>query len=453
MSIEVEEAASLFAEGIIAAWYLRPSQLEVYEHILTKRDPFIEASRRFGKTTTLLVTKLEELIQNPGMHVLWCLPDKAQARLIVLPEMQKLQSIVSDEHRFKWNTVDSYFSHPNGSKLFLRGTNHDRGDSARGLFSHSTIVDELGFINHAEYVINDILRPPLLTNNGNLITSSTPSDDLSHYYYKMRELAIRDNRFIQKTIHDNESLTPEQVHKACADVGGVESPTWKREYLCEAIANPERLVVPEFKDIHVSSEYQYLPWLDYYVGIDLGFNDYTFAVFAFYDHYTNTLVVTHEVALRGKNSKEVIDSFKEVEETNEIKPYRRVADNDLQLFHDMRTLYNYNVLPAHKPDKVASVNLLRTRFEADRIIIDPRCENLIYQLKVGMWQNDRNFMRGDRTGHLDGIDALIYLNRSLDLNRKPEKPETYTQDRIKLPFADYEKQNNLRKAFGGLRGK
>ena len=63
---------------------------------------------------------------------------------------------------------------------------------------------------------------------------------------------------------------------------------------------------------------------------------------------------------------------------------------------------------------------LRLRFGSNKIRINRRCKNLIYQLKVGIW-NDRktDYKRGEKTGHLDAIDALVYLNRNVNTTKNP----------------------------------
>lgn len=448
------EANELWQEGLIACWYLRESQLDIYDHILKTKDPFIEAARRFGKTTSVLCYVLEQLIQNPGWHATWCEPDKNQARLIIQPEINKIQSYVNKENRFKWNVTDSFYKHPNGSKLFLRGLNHDKGDSARGSFAHIVILDELGSVKEARSVINDVLRPLLLTTQGKLITMSTPPSDLGHEYYEYKKTSIIENRFIQKTIFDNESLTNVQIQEAMLDAGGENSPSWQREYLCQPVADPERLVIPEFKEsLHVKDDVPPANLYDRYVGIDLGFNDNTAFIFGYYDFHQKTLYIENEYVVKAKNSKSIMDDVKKIESDiwQEFKPYRRVCDNDLQQIYDMHTMYAYTVLPAKKDDKVAAVNLLRDRFEKNQIVIHSRCVNLIYQLKVGLWANQKQFQRGEKTGHLDCIDALIYLNRSINLNRNPIPKAIPTRDEVDID-AYYEMTNNKKQNFLKVKG-
>jgi len=341
-----------------------------------------------------------------------------------MPEMDKIQANCPKELKFNWQTTDSVYIGPGNSRLFLRGVNEDRGDSARGPFAHIIVADEYGQWREPEYIVNEALRPQLLTTKGQFIFASTPPRDLGHKYYEHKDMAMRENRFISRTIHDNESLTKEQIDEACKEVGGVTSAAWRREYLCEPVADPESLVVPEYKeDIHDISDDEPRPsHFDTYVGADLGLNDKTALIFAYYDFMTATLVIDDEWVDSGRNTKEITDAAKEIEARlwEGIPIYKRVGDNALQQLYDMSTLHDYTVLPSQKQDKLAAINALRIRFKSGRIKIRKRCKHLRFQLKVGMWNTSRSsFERGDETGHLDAIDALVYLNRNLNVTHNP----------------------------------
>lgn len=410
--------------GKLAGWYLRNDQLPLYELLLREKNPFLECARRYGKTTTILCYVIERLLANPAWVAMWCEPDKNQAREIVKPEIEKLFLMAPRSIRPKWESTDSYYTFPNGSKLKLRGVNHDRGDSARGSFAHIIVADEFGTWKDPDYIVDSALRPQLQTTNGAFVFASTPPEDLGHPYYTHKAKAIRHNRFIQRTIHDNEAITPERMKELIEENGGVESVSWKREYLCEEISDPERLVIPEYREdsMTVPDDYPRPAHFDSYVGLDLGFNDNTAVLFAYYDFLKDELVIDNEMVVSGKNSLEITNEAKAIEASlwGDKAPYRRVSDNDLQQIYDMLTLCNYPVTATRKDDKLAAINALRLRFGQNKLKIKARCKNLHYQLKVGLWNDRRtDFQRGEFTGHLDAVAALIYLHRNLDLSRNP----------------------------------
>lgn len=453
--MEAKNLNELWDLGIIAPWYLRESQKDIYLVLLKNKNPFIECARRFGKTTTILVYVVERLLQNANWVCTWCEPWKSQAREIVMPEMEKIFSSAPKYLKPVFISTDSYYLFPNGSKIKLRGVNDDKGNSARGPASEIIVADEFGFWSHAEYIVNSALRPQLLTTKGQFLFASTPSDDLDHAYYIHRDHAFRENRFIQKTIYENESLTEEEIEKAANEVGGKDSISWRREYLCEAISDPERLVIPEYRDdLHlITGDYSRPTYYTPYVGIDLGFNDNTFAVFAYYDFKEATLVVEEELCVSGKNSREISEAAKAIEEKywGSLKP-QRWCDNDLQQIHDLNTLCGYLVYATKKDDRLAAINSLRLKFQMGKIKIHERCKNLIYQIKVGLWNSSRkDFERGERIGHLDGIAALVYLNRNINerQNPYPQIPEGVTRETHYIPneLSQSSDHRELAKAF------
>lgn len=408
-------------------WYLYDFQQDVYEFIRDTRNPFFEATRRFGKTTTVLVKEFEDCLLTKGNRVLWLEPYKDQARKIVIPEVEKICQTAPSIMRPKFYRTDSFYEFPTtGSRIYLGGVNDDRAESVRGVTANEIVADELGSWIDVDYVMNEVLRPTLLTTNGELIEMGTPPRDLGHVWYDRKQDAIRDKRFIARDFDVPDHITQAQKDLFIEEMGGRQSTAVRRELYLEPVADEEALVIPEFKvDKHVSSEIKVPEFYDAYVGADFGFNDNTAFLFGYYDFLKACLVIQGEVFVRAKNTKEIVQMAKDVEKSlwGDHKPYMRVGDNELQQLHDMQTEHDYYVAPTRKDDKLSAINELRLRFTNDRIKISSKCTNLIYQLKVGMWDERRkSFVRGEKTGHLDLIDALIYLNRNIAETRNPYPP-------------------------------
>lgn len=413
-----EKYKPLADAGILSPWILYPQQKKVYLHQSEHRFPFCEMNRRFGKTFTTYLRLHEILSREPNWAARWCEPWKNQCREILQPEINKILAWLPPAQHPKWIQTDSYYLFPNGSRLYLRGINEDKAESARGSFSHVIVCDEFGSYRDSEYVINEVLLPQLLTTNGQLIIIGTPPKNLAHPYYRYKEKAISEGRFIQKTIDECDWFDPEQKASMCEAVGGKESSAWKREFLCEPVADSESLVLPEFNEkLHVFDEIKMPEKLDWYVSMDAGFHDHTAVLFGYVDFLKGQLVIMDEVWVRGKNSEEI---------ANEIKgklthtAYRMIADAPSQQIHDLRSLHN---LPFDKPlkdDRFAAINAMRVLFSQNRVLINRKCSHLIYQCKVGMWNDARkDFERGEGIGHLDSIAALIYLCRTVDWYKNP----------------------------------
>jgi hypothetical protein len=423
---QTESRQELWRAGIVAPWYLRKSQLDVYELILRNKFPFIEAARRFGKTTSLLAFVIEKLRQNPGWICRWCFPNKNQAREVLGAEIVKLQRDCPEQLRFRYQTTDSVYVGPSGSKLYIRGVNEDRGDSARGPASNIIVCDEYGFWNEPDYIVREALFPQLENQPGQwLIKASTPPRNLGHRYYIEREEAIRKNRFVQKIIYDNEALSEKELAIIIEESGGVESPAFRRERLCEPVSDPELLVIPEWSDLLniVDDSYERPEFFTPYIGGDSGADDNTAVLFGYYDFLKNEIVIEEELVVAGKTTSEIVERSKVIERTlwGKVPTKKRVYDAAKQLVFDIYVDHKWPVQMPQKEDKLAAIHDLRVEVGARRFKVKARCKHLTRQLKVGIWRDDKHsdFERTEGLGHLDAVAAAIYFNRAIDRKLNP----------------------------------
>lgn len=429
LDLNQQESREFFwSSGVIAPWFLRPSQIDVYELLLKEKFPFVEAARRFGKTNTILAFVIEQLLKNSGWICRWCFPDKNTAREVLGTEITKIHKNAPDHSKPKYSTVDSFYYFKNDSKLYVRGVNHDRGDSARGPASNIIVADEYGFWREPDYIVREALFPQLENQEGQwLIKCSTPPRELGHRYYIEREDAIRKGRFIQKTIYDNESLSQKEIDIIIEESGGVDSPAFQRERLCKPVADPESLVIPEWgrneEELTIRGAYERPGYFDCYVGGDSGVDDNTFYLFGFFDFENDCLIVEDEFFCSNETTEYIVDraKAKEFDLWRGKDIYRRVLDGDKQLLKDITTTHKYLVTLPKKKDKIASINSLRLRIQKKQIKVHEKCKMLRHQLRVGLWKDDKHsdFERTEGLGHLDGIAALMYLNRSLNVKRNP----------------------------------
>lgn len=505
MSRVGEEASQsrfkLWLMGLVAVWYLRASQLEFYKLLLREKNAFAECSRRWGKTTTILAFVLEQLKANPGWICRWCFPFKNQAYEVLLAEMSKIQQWAPESDRFIYTVSGSVFTHANGSKLYIRGVNEDRGESARGAAANIIVCDEYGFWVEPDYVVKEVLSPQLLGQEGQwLIKVSTPPRDLGHRYYEERKIAIAKGRFIQKTIYDNESLSQEELDKIIEEAGGIDSPSFRREYLCEPVSDPKSLIVPEFSDTEnvVDDDYPRPEFFDSYVGGDSGADDNTVLLFGYYDFLKDETIIEDEIVLNGATSaviialakikelslwnfepavdyeglaKRVLSSGENSESENAIsevtkifgvatkKAYLRSYDASKQLIYDIRGDHKYPVQMPNKADKHAAIHELRVEVGRRKFKFKRKCTNSIWQMKVGMWRDDKHtdFQRSEGLGHLDAIAAAIYFNRAINKNRNPWPANYGLHKETHLitnqsPIRPGTTAHALKSAFGGGRG-
>ncbi len=407
-------------------WFLRPYQLDIYASLHSHKFPVVEASRQIGKTTTELVFVNEYLIKNPGHVWRWCEPWKYQAREIVMPAMDALLQTCPKDVRPKFRQVDSYYEFPNGSRLYLRGVNEDKGESSRGAFAHGITADELGSWKDPEYILNEVLLPQLLSTRGVMHKLSTPPRDLGHYWYAEFETAQRDGRATQTRISDTgDTFTAEEIDLMCQAAGGPMSPSWRREFMLERVADPDLLVVPEYTEAlcELPDEWPRPECFDVYVGGDSGTDDNTVIAFGYYDFERDWDVIEDELVMRGKESAEIVAAAKLIEARlfGEKRPFVRVYDAAKQLLLDITSTHKYSVVLPRKDDRHAAIHQWRLRVGQGKFKVKKRCQAIHRQMKVGMWRDDKklDFQRSPELGHLDAVAASLYFSRSIVRNRNP----------------------------------
>lgn len=426
-----EEYACLYDNGVIWNWYLKESQKELYKMLRSKKRVISNCHRRFGKGTTILTYVFERMLTEK-IIVRYGAPTQNQAYDIL--------SILI-EHIFIHcpskapKLVGGQYVTPNGSVMHVFGVK-DRAelDKGRGTEAHIIVADEYGFWRYKpSYALRSVLSPQLDDTDGQLIIASTPPEDLTHPFIteELRSGETDGSLFywdIEKSLAIGD-ISPRKHAKIIERCGGTDSDSYKREYELDLVSNRSRLVIPEaqHEKLYVK-DYEVPDFKDCYVCFDLGFKDYTFGVFGYYDFKTAQLVIIDELALNYSSTSHIAAEAKRVEEEHSIKDPMRFADSsDPQQIYDMCHDHSYNISPILKRSKMTGkgfqesvINGLRIAIGNEGIIIDKRCKNLIAHIKYGIWNERRtDFERTESLGHLDGLMALAYLKDNVDVTKNP----------------------------------
>jgi hypothetical protein len=306
------------------------------------------------------------------------------------------------------------------------------------------------------------LSPQLDTTNGQLIITSTPPENLTHPYIEEIALAESGKYLFSHSILESLACGEmgNELHaKIIQRCNGVDSDSYRREYLIELVANKSRLVIPEAHESATLWGVQERPsHFHSYVGMDLGLKDHTAALFGQLDFLNARLIIEREFVEHYMSTKEIVDNCKAIEEEMEIRPYKRIADCELQQLFDMDKDHGYHVSPIQKRQKqsnegflISILNQLRLGISQQRILINrERCPKLAMQLKFGLWNERRtDFMRSDKMGHLDALMALAYLYDNIEWNKNPYPHEYASLDKANSYFST--KANKMLQSKGNLR--
>jgi len=429
------------------SWKLDSCQKHLYAKFKNSkyRKVVWNCSRRLGKSFTLLVVALEYALQNPNTQIKYATFTALAGQNIILPTIRTILNDCPEDLKPNYVKNEKAFYFQNGSVIQIQGTDEGNAEKLRGTASHLSILDEAGFMDDLDYVINDILLPQALTTNGRMIIASTPPKSPDHPFVHLIAEGQRNDSYIKKTIldaiedikndppHLRNRLNPEIVQELMIASGGEQSSTWQREYLCNVQIDSSRAVIPEFNEAVEKItvvEWPRPPKYDAYTSLDLGFVDYTAALFAYLDFVNNKLVIEDELWMNGHEvtTKHLAEQVREKEAALWTDPksklqqdvYLRVSDDDLLTLNDLYRQHGLTFIPTRKDNKETAINDVRMKIGAGNIVINPRCKNLIFQLKTATWaKNRKTFDRSSDAGHYDLIDALVYLVRNVQWQKNP----------------------------------
>jgi hypothetical protein len=458
---EEEAIDALWREGILS-WKLKGNQKEIYKHFNNTGDDISACliSRQYGKSYTLCVMAIETCLLKPGAIVKYACPQQKMVERVIKPRIREIIANCPEDMKPEWKTQEKVWLFPNGSEIQVAGTDNGNYDNLRGGSADLCICDEAGFMDELETVVYSVLAPTTDTTGGKIYLASTPNDkdpnhDFHEFFVNPLEAAGKLLKFDYTT---SPMVSEEQRARIVARYpGGEKNVKFRCEYLCEIPNVSEANVVPEFAAVEESvvKDMEVPDYCEFYTSGDVGFHDLTVFLFSYYDKKLNKLVITDEYVINGpelttdKLHKEIMvkEEMRFVTALGDKqKPYLRVMDNDLKLINDLSRFYGMNFMPTEKHNKEQAVDTVRRWVESERIIIHPRCKNLIYHLKYTQWHYTKqgtftgkfkhlkgNDSAGLLRSHGDALDALIYLVRNVRLGTNPF-PENYGLDINKNTF-------------------
>lgn len=411
-------------------------------------------SRQFGKTYWAVCKAIECALSKPNAQIRYAAAFQTDLVNFVIPAFELIMQDCPSELVGRYKVQGSRFVFPNGSTIVLVGLDKNP-NSLRGNTLDLIIIDECGFVGNLDYVYKSVIIPATTHRpDAKVILISTPPSTPAHAFLDYAQKAEEESAYKMFTIFENPRLDANQMLRLMKETGCVIPndleaidvlnavvstktvefpPTWtlsttfRREYLCEFLTDEDLQIVPEWQDKYVQDiqKSELYPYWHKYVGMDLGTKDFTACIFGYYDFRRATLVIEDEFKMNGPtmNTQLLVGAIraKETELWSDNPPFRRVSDNNnLHLLQDMSSIHNLHFLATNKDTLEAMINEVRLMVQAGRIVINPRCKQLIGCLKFGVWDSKRTgFARSTTYGHFDALAALIYMVRNIALNSNP----------------------------------
>lgn len=417
----------------------------------------ILCSRRFGKSFVLTCWAYEVCIRTPRAVVKYACPTKQQVAEIITKNIPIIEANCPEHMKPKWMEAKGRLIFPNGSEIQIAAVNNQNADALRGGYAHLCIVDEAGFVDELDYVVNSVLSPTTDTTDGDIVLASTPNyKDPAHLFHTEYIIPkMQEGTLIKFTVFESPFWSPKLEKRLRKRYGDFSGPKFKCEYLCEFAVDRSDMVVHTFNDDVkndvVTEDYKRPDFFDAYTSGDPAATDLTGLLFAYWDYHKKELVIEDEATLGGEHesesitTKEISDTIKRKEKLNwtnnfgqKVEPYKRIMDNNNKiLINDLNTEYGLNFKATKKHDKQSVVDKICRMLREGSIKINPKCKQLIFQLETTKWKTARDgkikneFAKtkvkkgnpnGYKTHHGDLVDALIYLVRNINEHHNPFPP-------------------------------
>lgn len=404
-----------------------------------------ETHRRFGKSHYALMLGAARCIRYPGQRVVYAAPTKEQAAAIVPPNLSKvLETCPADlrpvqkkwTHTFK-NPRWPEDSTPSVMEVFGINSNPD---AARGGGCDMAIIDEAGYVDRLEYFINEVLGWQFLGRfDPFLLLISTPPRTMDHpFITKYIPRARASGRHFFCPASKNEDFTEADERMVERIVGSKKTVAWRREAECEHVTDPDALIVPEWQEEKEGLVQEFFP-PDFYlpeVCGDVGWSDHTSILYGWVNFEESTLDVYDEIWTHYQTVGELAEKMiaKEKALFGDSPYYSKIqrrADAPALVLESLGRDHKIRVQAALKHDRDATIAGLRTRIQRRQIRIHPRCEQLIYQLDNGIWNEKRtDWERSGSLGHCDAIAALGYMCRTARWRDNPIPPPPKERERF-----------------------
>jgi len=360
-------------------------------------------SRRLGKTEIAniaghLVTML------PGCNVLIMSPNYSLSQISFERQEHYLKKSGIEVSRS--NMKDRIIELANGSTIRLGSVN--QADSVVGRSYDFIIFDEAALTAEGENAFDQQLRPTLDKSGAKALFISTPRGKknwFAKFFYRGYSSEYPEWVSIRADYRENTRAIAADIKEAKKSMS---DSLFRQEYEADFSVfegqiykfDPEK----SMEDLTMFNRYE----LDMFAGLDIGFRDPTAMVICGYDHHTKQYYVFDEYQNNERTSDQhaaVVLEFMERYNFDTIYIDSAAA----QTRHDWAADHDIPTMNAKKSvnDGIAFVQSI---IENDRLIVDPKCENLLATLDQYRWDDNPNLIvqkpEHDQYSHI--ADALRY---------------------------------------------
>ena len=355
----------------------------------------------------------------PGSNMVFASMTMASAKDII---MKDIIYPINDKYNIGLELVGYKVMFPNGSIIHLFGVNKDEQQKNKllGKKNKIFILDEAQDMTiDIPDLIERVVDPSLLDEEGQFVMIGTPSDNTKTYFYDITNSyqSIPGWSFHRWNCLDNPYVA-RQIIKETAEKESINplyktTDVYKQMWLGEWVISKSSLI---YKPISSNFDTDSLPehhdkyiWL---LGIDLGYVDADGFVIGAYSLTDNHLYIVEAMAQKGNNITQTAETILDL--SKRIKFNRMVVDgSNLKAVEEMRQRWQLPLVNAERTKKADYIRLFNLDLQTDIIKILPKARDaLTNEWKSLIWDKKKNppVEKAGIDNHAS--DACLYLWRA-----------------------------------------
>lgn len=331
----------------------------------------IRCSRRAGKTELAATKLIHSSLAGPrGISLYIALTRKSAKRLLWSRLKLMCKELSLD---YLASETELILKLHNGSEIWLAGANQeDVAETLRGHAYRTVILDECAsFRGHIDVLIEEILEPATIDEDGDLWIMGTPSWDFSSYFYKANHNPSEWSSF-HWTLFDNPHITdPKKWVDNLKHRRGWQddNPILLREYYGLWTKTMDEMVYL-FNPLTNIYKTQPTHYANKVMGIDLGFEDKTAISIVAHEQDSPVAYVIHTETHYQPLISDIARRAKQLIDEHSI--HTVVVDEGglgKAIAEEFRARYSINCKPAQKRDKRLYIELFNSELKASRILV------------------------------------------------------------------------------------
>lgn len=427
-------------------------------HADPHRFRVLVAGRRFGKSWVAVAEAIYWSITHPNSLIWIMAPSYRQAKTFAWPILMKLLPYGTLQ---KKNEQDLDIVLKNGSQISLKGT--ERVDLLRGVGLDGVIMDEVAYMKDGTW--ESVVRPMLVDKNGWALFTGTPKG--FNYFWKLAKLGDHNGEIegdpidilgheegekllpdpawktFRFTTYDNPHIPPNEIESTKAVMN---DDFFAQEHLA-AFTSFTGLIYNTFSPaMHVTEPFDIPPhWLRA-VGVDIGFNHASSAIFLAVDE-KGSLYVYDEIFTERVTTSEFLDMLRPRLEGkyHQIKTCDASAADFKERARQMGMWFTSPERPEGSRQYgwvQESINWVKDYLKPGedgkpKLKVFNHCKNLIREFQTYVWDEKRVASERPQPKKIkdDAVDALRYAVMELRGRKASREEFEYYVDRDKRPMS------------------